>query len=1402
MLLGRYGTVANNYFYVHNGLTAGALSIDAATGNLTTLGIITSTSTQVANNTFSGALVVTGGAGIGGKLYVGDDIYSKSSLVLTTSSARSFVVTSLRSGTGTAVSTSTGDVIVWSTASLQTVTGFGNSTDIAIKITNSTSATSTSTGSLVVAGGVGIGGTLWVGDDVYSKGNLVLTTASIKTYGVSKITPGTGTAVSSSTGEVTIWSTATLQDVTSQGSSTDRSISITNSTTSTDTGSGALKVTGGVGIGGNLNVGGQLKVNNEATFLGNVTFSGNATYVYSTNTLYTDNILELHTPSDGQWTLDDGKSIGLKFHYFNNATNTNAALVLKNDSKFLEWFSYGVTGDSTFTSATYGTFKTGSIRLADSTSATSTVSGALQVVGGAGIGGNLYVGGDIYSSGSRVVTETNLGTYGISAIYAGTGTAVSSNTGSVTIWSTATLQDVTSQGSSTDRSISISSSTNSTSTNTGALRVTGGVGVGRNLYVGGQLVVTNSTVSTVSDGSLLTINHPGNKNWAVLIGDAVNTGSTTGIYLRSTTTSYIAWGAQGSLVFTSSGVGIERMRIDSSGSLVIATTTAAINSQSGALQVAGGAGIVGDLHVGGNIYGKISGTVTATTHIVGGAANRIVYNTGTDTTSFIIAPPSSNVFLQYTGNNAFTWTSFSAGTDTAISVTGADVKIWNNSTLQSITNRGNSTSNAISITSSTASISTTTGALTVLGGVGIQGDLYVGKTIYGTITGSITTASNIASGSANRILYQTSTGTTGFIATPTNFGTFLQYSTTNTFVWTTVTAGVSKINAGTGTAINTSTGEVTIWSTAGLQTVTTIGNSTDKAIRITNSTSATNTSTGSLVVTGGVGIGGDLYVGGTFYGKVSVDGVVEYAKALGGGSSGQLLYQSATSTTSFVSTAASGWLLQSNGSNAPSYVNPNSLTVSKAGDITGGLNNQILYQQSADQTSFIDAPTDANTFLLFRGGSFVWSSTINNTAQATSTNSGAFQVVGGVGIGGNLYVGGNIVATNAQISGSIDSATTATHLANGSTGSIPYQTNVGRTGFIPIGTTGTVLVSDGTTATWKASSAISASTASTATNLARGVRGSIPYQTNTGTTDFIPIGTTGTVLVSDGTTATWKAQSTLSVGTATTATHLVGGALGSIPYQTNTGTTGFIPIGSQGQILVSDGTTATWSTASISLSVSSATTATNLAGGATGSIPYQTNTGTTKFISIGSTSSLLVSDGTTATWKAPTTISVNTATYATNISNNNYSSGFQIAYNSDSVTTKFANSATTTGTFLKYSGDSAYPFIWDTVSQGGVTSVNPGTGTAVSSTTGNVTIWSTATLQNVTDRGRTSTNAISITSTTQSTGTTTGALTVSGGVGIGGNIYTAGEIHITSATASVFYMKYNPAAGAVDFIFG
>jgi hypothetical protein len=52
----------------------------------------------------------------------------------------------------------------------------------------------------------------------------------------------------------------------------------------------------------------------------------------------------------------------------------------------------------------------------------------------------------------------------------------------------------------------------------------------------------------------------------------------------------------------------------------------------------------------------------------------------------------------------------------------------------------------------------------------------------------------------------------------------------------------------------------------------------------------------------------------------------------------------------------------------------------------------------------------------------------------------------------------------------------------------------------------------------------------TATNLEGGVLGSLPYQTGSGATDFIPIGANDTVLTSDGSTASWQTLGSITVG--------------------------------------------------------------------------------------------------------------------------------------------------------------------------------------------------------------------------------------------------------------------------------
>ena len=64
---------------------------------------------------------------------------------------------------------------------------------------------------------------------------------------------------------------------------------------------------------------------------------------------------------------------------------------------------------------------------------------------------------------------------------------------------------------------------------------------------------------------------------------------------------------------------------------------------------------------------KISGTVTTATNLGGGAANRIAYQTGTGSTTFIVAPTNANTFLEWSGS-AFQWSTTPLGTVTSVAL--------------------------------------------------------------------------------------------------------------------------------------------------------------------------------------------------------------------------------------------------------------------------------------------------------------------------------------------------------------------------------------------------------------------------------------------------------------------------------------------------------------------------------------------------------------------------------------------------------------------------------------------------------------------------------------------------------------------------------------------------------------
>jgi hypothetical protein len=115
--------------------------------------------------------------------------------------------------------------------------------DISIPITFSASvaSTSTTTGSLIVTGGVGISGAMYAGSG-YLTGNLDVNGVLYARSNVNLATTSGITTIGSST---------------SANFSATGVLTITNTTTSTSSTTGALKVSGGVGISENLNVGGS-----------------------------------------------------------------------------------------------------------------------------------------------------------------------------------------------------------------------------------------------------------------------------------------------------------------------------------------------------------------------------------------------------------------------------------------------------------------------------------------------------------------------------------------------------------------------------------------------------------------------------------------------------------------------------------------------------------------------------------------------------------------------------------------------------------------------------------------------------------------------------------------------------------------------------------------------------------------------------------------------------------------------------------------------------------------------------------------------------------------------------------------------------------------------------------------
>ena len=129
---------------------------------------------------------------------------------------------------------------------------------------------------------------------------------------------------------------------------------------------------------------------------------------------------------------------------------------------------------------------------------TGPTTGALVVNGGVGIQGDLYLGGVLYSGGEAVLTTASFG----GTINAGNDISIIEITpGILRFDNTSTFDSVTNRGSVTTSTVSINNLTNSTSTNSGALIVSGGIGVGKDLFVKGTIYGENLKINNGIIGS-------------------------------------------------------------------------------------------------------------------------------------------------------------------------------------------------------------------------------------------------------------------------------------------------------------------------------------------------------------------------------------------------------------------------------------------------------------------------------------------------------------------------------------------------------------------------------------------------------------------------------------------------------------------------------------------------------------------------------------------------------------------------------------------------------------------------------------------------------------------------------------------------------------------------------------
>ena len=851
-------------------------------GNFT--GAISTSSTTDSTSSTTGALTVSGGAGIAKTSYFGQDVKILGSTASTNQTTGALVVTG---GVGISGTLNVGTSIPFYPSG--NIASFGQSIagTAHVKICNSNTGGTTNKAELVVITpgafmSIGVYGDNYyspaagfipnsayiycdtgiVFESLYYNQKFVVADLIMEITGSGVSLYPTTESTNTSTGALTVNGGAGIALTSYFG----QSVVIQGTTASGSTTTGALVVSGGVGIGGSLNVFGTIDVANNIEVLSQkeVRFFNSANTFYtglkagssSANVTFTlpvadgsaNQVLYTNGSAGLAWTTIASVSAITTLNSLTASTQTFATGTSGSDFNIssgtsthtfnIPYAGSGATGLITTQAQTLAGSKTfsGQTIISDTTVSSSTATGALLVYGGLGVTGQINAA-SLQTTGNAIISG-NLTFNGVGVFGNATSDTINSLARYISdiLPSTDNSYDLGNNslgwrnfrvsGVGTIASLAVTSTTASTSSTTGALIVSGGAGIAKTSYFGQSVVVQGSTASTNPTNGALVV------TGGVGIGGSLNVGNSSVADVIIYNTDY--------------------------------TSSANLNLRTGT-----GASLKGAVIGFNSTELRIQNTFRTITNY---ADVFQFYATNLDDYQLIISSAGAT-FYNTTASTS--------------STTGA-LRLQGGAGIAKTSYFGQS----VVIQGTTASGSTTTGALVVSGGVGIGGSLNVFGTIdvannievlsqkevrffnsantfytglkAGSSSANVTFTLPIADGSANQVLY--TNGSAGLAWTTVAGGGVsgiisLNGLTASTQTFATGTSG-TDFNISSSTSTHTfnipyagsgATGLVTT------QAQTLAGSKTfSSQTIISDTTVSSSTATGALLVYGGLGVTGQI----------------------------------------------------------------------------------------------------------------------------------------------------------------------------------------------------------------------------------------------------------------------------------------------------------------------------------------------------------------------------------------------------------------------------------------------------------------------------------------------------------------------------------------------------------------